>query len=400
VGRVVVGGKLAERARIRRGRTGHTRVLPLIKEQALAEFGPDEDRDPFVIHPSEMAKADWCHRATYWRITGRPQPEEKFNWVLETIFAAGNDAHEKYQRWMRATGKLYGAWQCLACQLWWTGVSGELPEQGCYGFADRPLLAHVWAYREVRMRPEGSLIAGRADGGIDDTLVECKTIGVGTLRTEAPTQLKRYYNTDAKLYDLDKLWRELARPYPSHVRQANIYLWLSAQLGLPFTQMAFIYEFKPNQQTKEFSITPSAAILDPLLAKAREVERAVAAGVPPDCLVEDCKQCRAYEEEPSAGAPETGGTRPDGKARRVVTGSRSRSGEAGPDAAPPPRRRAAAGAAGPDRPGRPGADGAVRPAEPVGRISRRSVGGGRSGRVVRQQAGRQADRAGPDPGEG
>lgn len=399
MGRVVVGGKLGERARIRQARTEQFRVLPLIKEQALAEFGPDEDRDPLVIHPSEMAKADWCHRATYYRISGRPEPDRNFNWVLETIFAAGNDAHEKYQRWMRQTGKLYGSWECLSCYAWWRGVSGELPG-GCH-MDDIPdaRLAHVWAYREVRLQLPGlSLIAGRADGGIDNALIECKTIGIGTLRVEAPKQLKKFYNAEAKLFDLDGLWKSLSRPLPGHVRQANVYLWLAEQCNLPFKQMNFIYEFKPNQQTKEFTITKSDKILQPLLAKAREVEEAILNGEPPPCEFGGCEQCQAYEETDDS-TPEKS-PEPDRKARRVVTGSRTRSGEAGPDTASSSGRRTSGGSRrGADRAARPRADGPVREAEPVGRISRRSASSSGGGRVVRRQAGGQADRSRPDQGE-
>jgi hypothetical protein len=379
------GGRLGELAKIRQARGDRTKLMPLMREQALAEFGPDEDRDPFVIHPSEMAKADWCIRATYYRISGKPEPERKFNFVLENIFATGNDSHVKYQRWLRGTGKLYGVWVCRACQLRWEGVSGELAKAGCYGFPDKPLLEHVWEYREVQMR--SGLIAGRADGGVGAALAEVKTIGLGTLRIDAPELLGKYYHADVKLYDLDKLWRELARPLPSHIRQASVYLWLAREMGLPFTQMNFLYEFKANQQTREFVITLSDSVIEPLLEKARLIEVAIAAGVPPECEFGGCKECQAYEGEDVDGKPAPGEQGPDRKARRVVTGGRTRSGEAAARTSAPTRRRTTTGTSRADRAGRPGADGAVRAAEPVGRISRRSAQHGSGRRTVRRQAG-------------
>jgi hypothetical protein len=198
LGRVKPPGRLGDLAKIRaEGRREVFQVLPAIKEVALKESGPDPDRDPFVIHPSEMAKADWCVRATFYRMSGKPEPPRRFNFVLENIFAEGNGIHSKFQSWLRGTGKLFGLWECASCKTQWTGVSGELPsypgdcvhcvchldyENGTYPCGHDDDRLHVWEYREVRLRVPGCSIVGRADGALEDALVECKSVGIGTLR--------------------------------------------------------------------------------------------------------------------------------------------------------------------------------------------------------------------------
>ena len=408
-------GRLGELAKIRaENRAPVTKVLPMIKEVALKESGPDPDRDPMVIHPSEMAKADWCVRATFYRMSGKPEPDRKFNFVLENIFAEGNGIHAKFQSWLRGTGKLFGLWVCLSCGMEWTGISAELPTSypGCVscmcdldysnppcGHEDERL--HVWDYREVRLRVPGCAIVGRADGALEDTMVECKSVGVGTLRIEAGTLLKRYYNDEAKLYDLDRLWKELRRPFPGHIRQANIYLWLAREMGLPYTRMTFIYEFKPNQQVREYSITLSDDIMKPLLEKADKVVNALQYNRPPACEFGGCEQCRAYEGgESSEGSKAAAdpGEQSDRPARRVVTRRTAGNGEArARGSAPETRRRATRAARGTDRAARPRADEAVQPAQPVERASGLSTERGAGRRTVRRAARGEADRAGADP---
>ena len=108
-------------------------------------------------------------------------------------------------------------------------------------------------YEEVTLDAKRELlIAGHADCGFDDTLVEIKSIGLGTIRMDAPDLLARYHEGKA-----DRPDRALAghhRPLKSHLVQGDIYLHLAHVLGLPFTQIVYLYEFKANQLTKEFTI--------------------------------------------------------------------------------------------------------------------------------------------------
>ena len=86
-------------------------ILPKVKDHMLKQYGYDADRDPTVIHPSEIVKADWCPRATYLRIiSGKwPDEKEKFDFVRENIFATGNDIHSKWQTRMIDAGFRSGA---------------------------------------------------------------------------------------------------------------------------------------------------------------------------------------------------------------------------------------------------------------------------------------------------
>lgn len=393
-------GRMADLAKIRAEKRVTYSLLADIKEQALKESGPDGDRDPFVIHPSEMAKSDWCIRATFYRMSGRPEPERKFNFVLENIFAEGHSTHSKMQRWMQNTGKLFGDWECASCKNWVKNtLAKDLPKYGCHEPAFFTQFEHVWEYKEVRLRVPGCSIVGRADGAMVDTLAEFKTVGLGTLRHEAPNLLKKYYIKEYGVYDLDRLWKELKRPLPGHVRQASIYLWLARELELPYSRMTFIYEFKPNQQVKEFSITLSEDILAPMLEKARKIDNALTHNQPPACEFGGCEQCRAYEEgadDKANNAPE-----PDQRAGRTVRrgsqegedrGAGLGTGEAGGQAS------GASGRTDGHERQRPDAD--VQPEQQVGRVRGLGAGEGAGRRVVRRGAGGEAGSTPADPEQG
>lgn len=367
------GGNLGELAKIRGGRG---LVLPIVKEVLLANSGPDPSRNPHIIHPSEMAKADWCIRATWYRISGYPEPAEKFSPVLENIFEEGNYIHAKYQDLLRQSGRLWGRWKCLSCKIVWTGISGELPG-GCHmDFFPDASLDHIWRYDEVDLNLPGS-IKGKADGGIDDSLVEFKSIGLGTLRIDAPNLLKRHYHHEIGVYDLDKVWKELTRPLPSHNRQGQIYLWLAREMGLLFTKMRFVYEFKANQLTKEFTVTLAMDIVQPLLDKAEKIIHGLEYNRPPKCESGGCKHCGAYEKE--IADAESKGTEYRSATRRVSTRGGSESRSAGSGAPGSPRRRSTAVTRGSDRPCGLRADEAVPEYQRVGAILAGPVvhGGGR-----------------------
>jgi len=292
-------------------------LLPLLKQIMLDESGPDEGRRTDVIHPSELCKSDCCHRAITMRILGWKVPEGTFNFVLENIFAEGNEIHAKWQKRMAKTGRLWGDWKCRACKngpgVWarQTSTPDELDtprlapgstrvytnvSQGCVG---GPYALHDWEYMEVPLTAEDTyLMTGHADGGLDDYLVEIKSVGVGTLRVEAPKLMAKWLTKTRQgksIYDLDALWKDLKRPFTTHVRQANLYLWMAREMGLPFDHMVFIYEFKPNQQVKEFSIKLNEEILAKLLAQAMIIKRGVDSGVLPPCPAGGCKQCQSME---------------------------------------------------------------------------------------------------------
>ena len=295
---------MAERAKIKK--QGGI-LLPELKKVALADFIPGHPEGDDCIHPSEMAKSDWCPRATYYRLaTGKAIETDTFSFTMESIFEEGHSVERKWQNQMRKTGKLWGTWKCLVCG-YLTGNQLEPEPSYCGGYVR---VHHIWEYKEVALMDAPSMIAGHEDGAMCTVgpadyildppgyLVECKTIGVGTVRRDAPKLMARNYNKDAGLYDYDSIWRDLRRPFSAHVRQANVYLWLAKQMGLHFDTCQLLYEYKFNQQTKEFTIKLTDSIIEPLLEKARS---ALPAGFPPPCQFGGCAQCMAYEEAQANG---------------------------------------------------------------------------------------------------
>jgi hypothetical protein len=164
-------------------------LLPELKKVALATSGGGHPGGNDHIHPSEMAKADWCPRATYYRLKTGKVFDDSFSFVLENIFDEGNEIHRKWQNRMRQTGKLWGSWRCLICMQWRHQCFAPGPADGgmCY---DK--IIHHWEYKEVPLEDKDSLIWGHEDGAmcdptaltVDGYMVELKSVGLGTLRID------------------------------------------------------------------------------------------------------------------------------------------------------------------------------------------------------------------------
>jgi hypothetical protein len=289
--KLTLTGVMAEHAR---NKVAPGILLPPIHDHLLKTFSPQDGRDPTVIHPSEMAKADWCLLGTYRRIKAGVWPEERFDRVRENIFEEGTTIHEKWQARIRAVFPLWGNWKCYRCKVVYTGLEPS-PEFEWAGDCISTLDWHDWRYDEVhldaRATPLG--IYGHADAGFDNTLVEIKSVGIGTVRKDAPDLLKKYQ--DGKLTDLQGLWNAIRRPLGSHLIQGDIYLGVARELGLPFTQIVYLYECKWHQMSREFTIQYNEERSEKLLAKARAVMYALESGIPPECIKKTgCKQCEAF----------------------------------------------------------------------------------------------------------
>lgn len=386
-------GVMAEMARIRKSKNV---LLGELEKAELAEFEAESDRRADVLHPSEMAKKDWCYRASYLRIkNNRYVKDEKFSAQMQRIFATGNEAHTKWQRRMRQTGKLWGDWRCTSC-AWVAKGMLEPPTE----FADGCTRSggHIWEYREVSLHH--GLVAGHEDGAMDDYLVEVKTIGTGTVRHDAPKLLAEHYKEvvgGGKIYDIDSLWKSLTRPFPTHVRQANVYLWLAKQMGLPFTRVRFLYELKHNSSTKEFSVPLSDRIMEPILTGIRVVEYALEQGVPPECNQRgdgvDCSSCRPYNEEFNAKPESPGGVTAGGEPGGAVPRKRvvrrraeaQRPGDRTERVGSPTDGDAPRAARRRDGAGRPRADEAVHQPVEVDQVPDGSGSSGNGRRVVRRK---------------
>jgi hypothetical protein len=152
-------------------------------------------------------------------------------------------------------------------------------------------------YDEVTLEDPALRIKGHTDGWIkgvgDDTLIEIKSIGPGTIRSEAPSLM---YDADG---DFMKAWKNVRRPFGPHILQGQLYLELSHRMGNPIEEIVFIYELKADQSYKEFTIKRDFDFVHHVFDKAAAVVAAVDANVAPNCTNNPggtCKQCDPYSE--------------------------------------------------------------------------------------------------------
>lgn len=296
--RIEKGGEFADYSEIK-SMTGV--VLPEIRKVLLAKHHKNTERTrrrSNVVYPSEMARAEWCPRATYYRMSGLQEPPGRYSFTLENVFAEGNRIHAKWQDWLAETGYLWGDWRCPKCRI---DIRNSLkPDPLAYESCTQSLTSHDWQYNEVTLRSPSLPVSGHADGGLvnHNCLIEIKSIGLGTLKFDAPTIFKD--NTlkigTKNVTDVEGMWKSIHRPLLAHVKQGNIYLWMAEEMGMPFDKMVFLYEFKANQQVKEFVVYKSAEILDPMLDNVRTIKASLEAGKPPECPNGGCALCRAYEK--------------------------------------------------------------------------------------------------------
>jgi hypothetical protein len=259
-----------------------TRLIGPI-ERHLLKKAP-EDRSTTVLHPSEMIKADFCHRYSYYLLTGGKKKQDNPNLRLQNIFDEGHFIHSKWQNRIYEMGNMWGDFKCQNCG----GITSGLSPQACAHCKCITLI-----YDEVALVDKGLRIAGHTDGWVrglgDDFLIEIKSIGEGTLRFEAPDLLR-----DAD-HDLKKAWRNIRRPFRGHLLQGQMYLELARRMygdAAP-KEIVFLYELKMDQDYKEFTVKADYDVVDRIFYKAQQINDAVNAGVMPKCNIDPsgCKQC-------------------------------------------------------------------------------------------------------------
>lgn len=208
-------------------------------EKMLLEQSQTSDRDKLHLHPSEICKKDWCPRSSWYRIKGYPEPPEKLTFQKLLVFAEGHNIHEKWQTWLTEAG----------------------------------VLDQV----EVPIFNEEHRIMGHADGIVKDkkgtAVLEIKSVGVGTVRFEDYGLFAPYSRNEM---NLDQLWASIKHPFPSHVRQAQLYMYC---LGID--EGIILYEWKATQEVKEFSIKYQPELVEPILASCLSVVRALEGDNPP-----------------------------------------------------------------------------------------------------------------------
>lgn len=247
---------------------------------AIEQAERNSHRDTKHFHSSEMAKDDWCPRSTWYKIMDTEESDpQSMNLRRMNIFAEGHNIHDKWQRWMWKAGGLFGNWQCNSCDAKFAGTSPE----GCdhCGSADLK-------YKEVPLSSEEYSIIGHADGVWEDTkgqaVVEIKSVGLGTIRWDAPKLYEGYENGDLSL---DDLWKRIKRPLTTHRRQVNLYM-----MCLGIEDAIILYEWKPSQEVKEFHLKYTPELIEPILEGINDVKGYLETNVvPPKPVVATHKSC-------------------------------------------------------------------------------------------------------------
>ena len=194
-----------------------TRILGAMQRRMVQRNAERQaHRDMAYLHGSEICKADWCPRASWYRITGvEPDSEEKLlSWMTVNVYDEGNDIHERHQSTLWDIGVLEGVFRCLVCEYEWWDTSPET----CFACAKagRPHGRPFLVYLEVPILNDDLLFIGHGDGIIKDdkgrALLEIKSIGEGTLRFEVPVVHEAV--KDGRM-SLREAWGNIKRPLPS-----------------------------------------------------------------------------------------------------------------------------------------------------------------------------------------
>jgi hypothetical protein len=270
-----------------------------IQKHVLVKAG-HSDRRTDVLHPSEMIKTDWCHRAAAYTLTRGPLGTGSTTFTRENIFREGHNTHAKWQRWLQEMGRLAGDWHCLSCNT--TFWCDQVPTKciGCMADAGRCI-----EYAEVPLNAPRLSIGGKSDGYCPDDgcLIEIKTLGLGSLRFETPGYIEKFevHAEGRSGYDLARMWKGVVRPLPAAWRQGQLYMYLANHFeDLSVDHMLYIYDFKPTQESKSFIVAYDEAASEPLIEAAQVITDCVEAGSLPPCNINysrGCKRCRAYEEK-------------------------------------------------------------------------------------------------------
>jgi hypothetical protein len=238
---------------------------------------PEPNNRAIGLHPSEIVSDTWCQRASFYRLSGTdPEPTPPTSLAQEVVFGVGNSAHKKWQEWAWRLGVLRGLWKCISCGLRWEDVSPHACPRCDVG-------TDMITYLEVPLDKPDYLIVGHADGWIvpgviDESLIEIKTIGPGTIRWDAAALIGKYTykhtdeNGKSREYvDWYALWNGIKRPFPVHIRQGMLYLFCKGM-----EQIRFIYEPKMLMaRPKEFVIKFDQSIIQDILDGCLNVKSAL-----------------------------------------------------------------------------------------------------------------------------
>lgn len=264
-----------------------TRILGPVEKTLIREAVANSgNRDTQFLHPSEISKKNWCPKASWYVIKEGKRPDESVNLKRLNIFAEGHNIHGKWQKWMADSGLLEGQWYCPECSASWYD---HLPNRSCPFCEKGPV-----SYNEVPISNEEYHVLGHADGILVDSdgkaVVEIKSVGLGSVRFEAPDLFVKYSKGQQSI---DGLWRDIKSPFASHLKQINLYMFF---LGID--QGVVLYEFKATQEVKEFSLKFQPYIIEGILRGCKAVKLALDTDTTPmrpnwatDPEVDGCKGC-------------------------------------------------------------------------------------------------------------
>jgi hypothetical protein len=214
------------------------------------------------IYPAEMSHGERCQRAIHYRLTDAESTPSPTSIVSELIFNHGNTSHDWWQQNWWGMGILKGVFHCMACDLYWEDLSPYACPR-----CDMPRM--FLEYKEVPFRSREYNMVGRADADLTtDGLIEIKTIGVGSVRFEAPHLVEKHGE------NMEALWRDIKHPFPSHRKQGILYCHF-----LEREQITFIYDPKfVSAAPKEFVVQYNASIIEDILEECLLINRDVALG--------------------------------------------------------------------------------------------------------------------------
>lgn len=250
-------------------------LLPHIERHVMRTMTgarPDDHSEKYM-HPSDMVKGDWCGRHDYYRLVGTPASKVTVanpSFRMNNVFAEGHAIHGKWQTWLWEMGVLVGFFRCKECGHRWYAKS---PVECQFCRSER------LEYKEYPLHHERYMVEGHADGAVHlpefRSLIEIKSVGLGTLAFEAPRLHQRYLDGQSA----EEIWRDITHPFSSHMRQGQLYLWMAWPA---YEQIVFIYESKFHQQTKEFVVDYNKKFIASILDTAHEVSQCVRTGHVPE----------------------------------------------------------------------------------------------------------------------
>ena len=207
------------------------------------------------IYPAEMSHNNRCPRAIHYRLTGVEAQPQPLSIVTELIFNHGNTSHDWWQNNWWGMGILKGIFHCRACNLFWEDTSPQV--------CPRCEMQRMFLeYKEVPFRSKKYNVVGRADADlVDDGLAEIKTIGIGTIRHEAPHLIEKHGE------NWDAIWKDIKHPFLSHRKQGWMYCFF-----LERPTIKFIYDPKfVSAAPKEFNVAFNPDLFDDILKECEDI---------------------------------------------------------------------------------------------------------------------------------